>query len=338
MFKILSRLGLLSLFIISCFSTAQPPQKTISHQLSFSEFIADEYPTYGVANMSVLQLNDVSGPFQANQCLKRNAANSGWVGGQCGTGGGGGRNWPARSSWASGSSRACGEGVPSGGTSGQVLAKTSNANYATAWVDNPHAGVSASDLALVKTTADGASQVSAISLSGSDLSFASSGGQTASVDLSGVASSFEIKSKLESLSGNQRLSAVAIKDLAAGLPTGGTAGQVLAKRTSQDYVVGWVNQTGGGGGSANSIIALDAVPGNLEPYADNTVLRINNPSPGQWLEVEEQTKFGHGVKITSATSGVNQGGLTGWIKHLWGYRERRRDAYFHSCQLWNLPY
>lgn len=34
-----------------------------------------------------------------------------------------------------------------------------------------------------------------------------------------------------------------------GLPTGGTEGQVLAKTSGADYAVGWVDQTGGGGGS-----------------------------------------------------------------------------------------
>ena len=34
-----------------------------------------------------------------------------------------------------------------------------------------------------------------------------------------------------------------------GIPTGGTEGQVLAKTSGADYAVGWVDQTGGGGGS-----------------------------------------------------------------------------------------
>jgi len=34
-----------------------------------------------------------------------------------------------------------------------------------------------------------------------------------------------------------------------GVPTGGATGQVLAKSSASDYATGWVNQTGGGGGS-----------------------------------------------------------------------------------------
>lgn len=47
---------------------------------------------------------------------------------------------------------------------------------------------------------------------------------------------------------------------AAGLPTGGSSGQVLAKSSGTDYDVGWVNQSGGGGGSiasTNGLLAGD---------------------------------------------------------------------------------
>lgn len=37
------------------------------------------------------------------------------------------------------------------------------------------------------------------------------------------------------------------------LPTGGAAGQVLAKTAATDYAVGWVNQSGGGGGSVQKV-------------------------------------------------------------------------------------
>ena len=38
-----------------------------------------------------------------------------------------------------------------------------------------------------------------------------------------------------------------------GLPTGGTIGQVLSKKSSTDYDTEWVAQTGGGGGTWGSI-------------------------------------------------------------------------------------
>lgn len=45
-----------------------------------------------------------------------------------------------------------GEGVPTGGTTGQVLAKNSNTNYDTEWVDNTGSGISES-LAIAYATA-----------------------------------------------------------------------------------------------------------------------------------------------------------------------------------------
>ena len=49
---------------------------------------------------------------------------------------------------------------------------------------------------------------------------------------------------------------------AAGLPTGGSSGQVLAKASGTDYDVTWVNQSGGGGGSIASTNGLLAGDGS----------------------------------------------------------------------------
>lgn len=40
------------------------------------------------------------------------------------------------------------------------------------------------------------------------------------------------------------------------LPAGGAAGQVLAKTAATDYAVGWVNQSGGGGGGTVQKVEL----------------------------------------------------------------------------------
>ena len=40
-----------------------------------------------------------------------------------------------------------------------------------------------------------------------------------------------------------------------GLPTGGVPGQALEKLTSNDYDVGWVNVTGGGAGTPNTLVS-----------------------------------------------------------------------------------
>ena len=49
-----------------------------------------------------------------------------------------------------------------------------------------------------------------------------------------------------------------------GVPTGGTAGQVLAKKTATDYDTEWVDQTGGGGGGGTEWEDIEL--SNLTPY------------------------------------------------------------------------
>ncbi len=71
-------------------------------------------------------------------CLSWNNLPYGGLQGPTGPAGGGGSGGTS----ATGSTGATGVGVPSGGTSGQVLAKTSSSNYATGWVNPPASGVS----------------------------------------------------------------------------------------------------------------------------------------------------------------------------------------------------
>ena len=51
-----------------------------------------------------------------------------------------GPSGPAGASGATGATGATGPGVPTGGTAGQILAKTSNANYDTSWIAAPSGG------------------------------------------------------------------------------------------------------------------------------------------------------------------------------------------------------
>ena len=84
-------------------------------------------------------------------------------------------------------------GLPSGGSNGQILAKSSNANYAVSWVDAPHG-----------------------------LPSGGSSGQMLA----------------KSSNANYAVSWV---DAPHGLPSGGSSGQVLAKSSNTNYAVGWVD-------------------------------------------------------------------------------------------------
>ena len=84
-----------------------------------------------------------------------------------------------------------------------------------------------------------------------------------------------IKTKLETLTGNDRLSATAIKDL----PTGGSS----------------------------KLIALETLPTDFSSYDEGQVLRIKTPSPGQWIRVIKNTDFRHALKLNTGldTEGNN---------------------------------
>lgn len=101
--------------------------------------------------------------------------------------------------------------IPAGGSTGQVLAKNSSANYDVAWVDQTGGG------------GGGTSDYSQL---------------TNKPSINGV-----------TLTGNKTaadLALVATGDL-HNVPAGGSAGQVLAKTSSTNYDVTWVTQSGGGG-------------------------------------------------------------------------------------------
>ena len=76
-----------------------------------------------------------------------------------------------------------------------------------------------------------------------------------------------------------------------GVPSGGTFNQVLAKINSVDYNTQWVDQTGGGGGSA-SITVSDSAPSSPAAGAlwwDSNLgvlfLYFQDPNTSQWVAV-----------------------------------------------------
>ena len=109
--------------------------------------------------------------------------------------------------------------VPSGGTSGQVLAKSSDDNYSLAW-STPHYVPSggASGQVLAKSSGD------AYEVNWVDAHGIPTGGTSGQVLAKSSNSNY----------------AVSWVD-AHGIPTGGTSGQVLAKSSNSNYAVSWVD-------------------------------------------------------------------------------------------------
>jgi len=133
-----------------------------------------------------------------------------------------------------------GVGVPTGGTTGQVLTKSSNSNYATQWTTLPAPGTftgTANDIP------DGSTKVIMTSAERSKLS-------GIATNATANATNSELRDRATH-TGEQAIGTItnlqtSLDSLSSrGLPTGGTTGQVLAKTAGTNYATGWVTPVQG---------------------------------------------------------------------------------------------
>jgi hypothetical protein len=142
-----------------------------------------------------------------------------------------------------------GPGVATGGTTGQVLAKKSNTNYDTEWI-NPTSGGTVS--VNVGETLTGEP--------GTNASVTNSGDET------NVVLNFTIPRGKTGPQGPQGKPGADGKTgpqgpAGPGVATGGTTGQVLAKKSNTNYDTEWINPTSGGTVSVNVGETLTGEPG-----------------------------------------------------------------------------
>ena len=122
-----------------------------------------------------------------------------------------------------------GPGVATGGTTGQVLAKKSNTNYDTEWIDNSGGGSTVSVNVGKTTTGE----------PGTNASVTNSGDET------NVVLNFTIPRGDTGPQGPQGKQGPA-GEPGPGVATGGTTGQVLAKKSNTNYDTEWIDNSGGG--------------------------------------------------------------------------------------------
>ena len=132
-----------------------------------------------------------------------------------------------------------GPGVATGGTTGQVLAKKSNTNYDTEWI-NPTSGGTVSVNVGETTTGEPATNASV----------------TNSGDETNVVLNFTIPRGKTGPQGPQGEPGADGKTgpqgpAGPGVAAGGTTGQVLAKKSNTNYDTEWINPTSGGTVSVN---------------------------------------------------------------------------------------
>ena len=188
--------------------------------------------------------------------------------------------------------------VPNGGTSGQILAKKSNANGDTEWIDNSGGGSTVSVNVGKTTTGE----------PGTNASVTNSGDET------NVVLNFTIPRGNPGPTGKQG-PAGAPGPAGPGVAPGGTTGQVLAKKSNTNYDTEWIDNSGGGSTvSVNVGKTTTGEPGtnaSVTNSGDETNVVLNftiprgNPGP--------TGKQGPAGAPGPAGPGVAPGGTTGQV-------------------------
>jgi mannose-6-phosphate isomerase-like protein (cupin superfamily) len=202
-----------------------------------------------------------------------------------------------------------GPGIASGGTTGQVLAKKSNTNYDTEWIDNSGSGSTVSVNVGETTTGE----------PGTNASVTNSGDET------NVVLNFTIPRGKTGPQGPQGKPGADGKTgpqgpAGPGVATGGTTGQVLAKKSNTNYDTEWIDNPGGSTVSVNVGETTTGEPGtnaSVTNSGDETNVVLNFTIPrGKTGPQGPQGKPGADGKTGPqgpAGPGVATGGTTGQV-------------------------
>ena len=195
-----------------------------------------------------------------------------------------------------------GPGVTPGGTTGQVLAKKSNANYDTEWIDNSSGGTVSVNVGKTTTGEPG-----------TNASVTNSGDET------NVVLNFTIPRGNTGPQGPQGKQgpAGAPGQAGPGVAPGGTTGQILAKKSNTNYDTEWIDNSSGGTVSVNVGKTTTGEPGtnaSVTNSGDETNVVLNFTIPrGNTGPQGPQGKQGPAGAPGQAGPGVAPGGTTGQI-------------------------
>jgi hypothetical protein len=197
-----------------------------------------------------------------------------------------------------------GPGVAAGGTKGQVLAKKSNANYDTEWINNSGGGSTVSVNVGETTTGK----------PGTNASVTNKGDET------NVVLNFTIPRGDTGPQGpaGKQGPAGGTGPAGPGVATGGTKGQVLAKKSNANYDTEWINNSGGGSTvSVNVGETTTGKPGtnaSVTNKGDETNVVLNFTIPrGDTGPQGPAGKQGPAGGTGPAGPGVATGGTTGQV-------------------------
>ena len=197
-----------------------------------------------------------------------------------------------------------GPGVAAGGTTGQVLAKKSNTNYDTEWIDNSGSGSTVSVNVGETTTGE----------PGTNASVTNSGDET------NVVLNFTIPRGKTGPQGPQGAAGKTGPQGPAGpgVAAGGTTGQVLAKKSNTNYDTEWIDNSGSGSTvSVNVGETTTGEPGtnaSVTNSGDETNVVLNFTIPrGKTGPQGPQGAAGKTGPQGPAGPGVAAGGTTGQV-------------------------
>ena len=174
--------------------------------------------------------------------------------GATGPAGPAGATGPAGPTGVTGATGAAGVGVPAGGSTGQVLTKTSSADYATAWTTV--SGVGGFELIVREVDGDPDAPVTELVFPNGTVAIV--GGVATITGLTGPAGPAGPTGPAGATGATGPQGPAgdtgpagptgptgATGAAGPGVPTGGTTGQVLAKSSGTDYATNWVTPSGG---------------------------------------------------------------------------------------------
>lgn len=159
------------------------------------------------------------------------------------------------------------KGIPSGGTAGQILSKVNGEDYNTAWVDAPSGGGGTGSDSVWYPNIDSSGNISWTKQSTSsppmEQNIRGPQGEQGDAGPQGERGEQGVAGERgpegpQGIQGNVGPVGPAGKD-GVGIPTGGEAGQVLAKIDGTDYNTQWMFVSGGGtgGGGTGDVSPLD---------------------------------------------------------------------------------
>ena len=195
-----------------------------------------------------------------------------------------------------------GPGVTTGGTTGQVLAKKSNANYDTEWIDNSSGSTVSVEVG--KTTTGEPGTNASVNNSGDEtnvvLNFTIPRGNTGPQGPTG-----------------KQGPAGAPGPAGPGVTTGGTTGQVLAKKSNANYDTEWIDNSSGSTVSVEVGKTTTGEPGtnaSVNNSGDETNVVLNFTIPRGNTGPQGPTgKQGPAGAPGPAGPGVATGGTTGQV-------------------------